>query len=99
MLLMEKWDPIGVHHFSDDDEDRGSYWGEYDSYLPAIVSDLEHGGAVEWLAQCFGRRRTMDMGLDDRPDLDRRAASRRAAEPPRRSSRGTHAVALDCSYR
>jgi hypothetical protein len=43
-LLMEEWDPIGVHHFSDDDEDRESYWDEYDSYMPAILSDLDSGG-------------------------------------------------------
>jgi hypothetical protein len=73
-LLMEEWDPIGVHHFSDDDEDRESYWDEYDSYMPAILSDLDSGGDVEWLAQYLARRRTMDMGLDDRPELDRRAA-------------------------
>jgi hypothetical protein len=37
-------------------------------------SDLARGGDVEWLAQYLARRRTMDIGLDDRPELDRRAA-------------------------
>jgi hypothetical protein len=36
----------------------------------AFIRDLP----VEWLAQYLARRRTMDMGLDDRPKLDRRAA-------------------------
>jgi hypothetical protein len=47
-------------------------------HTPAILSDLDldldRGGDVEWLAQQLARRRTMDMGLDDRPELDRRAA-------------------------
>jgi hypothetical protein len=30
-LLMQEWDPIGVHHVSDDDEDRERYWDEYDA--------------------------------------------------------------------
>jgi hypothetical protein len=42
--------------------------------MPAILSDLDRGGDVEWLAQYLERRRTMDMGLDDRPELDCRAA-------------------------
>jgi hypothetical protein len=42
--------------------------------MPAILSDLGRGGDVEWLAQYLARRRTMDMGLDDRPERDRRAA-------------------------
>ena len=54
--------------------------------MPAILSDLDvdlhlhlaldldRGGEVEWLAQHLARRRTMDVGLDDRPELDRRAA-------------------------
>ena len=83
-LLMEQWDPIGVHHFSDDDEDRGSYWDEYDSYMPAILSELESCGDVERLARYLAQRRTMDMGLDDRPDLDRRAAEAIIAWNPRR---------------
>jgi hypothetical protein len=44
-LLMEECDPIGVHHFADDDENRESYWDEYDSYIPAILSDLDSGGS------------------------------------------------------
>jgi hypothetical protein len=40
-------------------------------HWPAILSDLARGGDVEWLAQYLARRRTMDMGLDDRPELDR----------------------------
>jgi hypothetical protein len=71
---MEQWDPIGVYDISDDDEDREAYWDEYDSYLPAILSDLERGGDSEWLTQYLARRRTIDMGLGARPDLDRRAA-------------------------
>jgi hypothetical protein len=45
-------------------------------HTPAILSDLDLdlGGDVEWLAQHLARRRTMDVGLDDRPELDRRAA-------------------------
>jgi hypothetical protein len=51
-------------------------------HTPAILSDLDldldlhldRGGDVEWLAQHLARRRTMDVGLDDRPELDRRAA-------------------------
>src|SRR5436309_14029148 len=43
-------------------------------HMPAILSDLGRGGDVEWLAQYLARWRTMDMGLDDRPELDRRAA-------------------------
>jgi hypothetical protein len=42
--------------------------------MPAILSDLGRGGHVEWLAQCLARSQTMDMGLDDRPERDRRAA-------------------------
>jgi hypothetical protein len=42
--------------------------------MPATVSDLDSGDDVGWLAQYLARRRTMDMGLDDRPELDRRAA-------------------------
>jgi hypothetical protein len=41
--------------------------------MPAIVSDLDSGDDVGWLAQYLARRRTVDMGLD-RPELDRRAA-------------------------
>jgi hypothetical protein len=73
-LLMEHWDPIGVHAFAEADDDRSSYWDEYDGYMPAILSNLEAGGDVGWLAQYLARRRTMDMGLDARPDLDRKAA-------------------------
>jgi len=39
-------------------------------HTPAILS----GRDVEWLARYLARRRTMDMGLDDRPARDRRAA-------------------------
>lgn len=42
--------------------------------MPAILSDLDSGDDAEWLAQYLPRRRSMDMGLDDRPELDRRAA-------------------------
>jgi hypothetical protein len=59
--------------------------------LPAILSDLARGGDVEWLAQYLARRRTMDMGLDDRPELDRRAAEAIVAW----NSRGRP----DCCYR
>jgi ribulose bisphosphate carboxylase small subunit len=34
-LLMEEWDSIGVHHFSDN-EDWESYWDEYDSLYEAV---------------------------------------------------------------
>jgi len=53
--------------------------------MPAIRSDLGRGREVEWRAQYLARRRTMDIGPDDRPERDRRAAER--------SSRGTRAVA------
>jgi hypothetical protein len=59
--------------------------------MPAILSDLGRGGDVEWLAQYLARRRTMDMGLDDRPELDRRAAEAIIAWNSR--------VAADCCYR
>jgi hypothetical protein len=36
--------------------------------MPAILSDLGRDGDVEWLAQYPARGRTMDMGLDDRPE-------------------------------
>jgi hypothetical protein len=36
-LLMEHWDPIGVHAFAEADDDRSSYWDEYDGYMPAIL--------------------------------------------------------------
>jgi hypothetical protein len=42
--------------------------------MPAISSDLGRGGDVEWLAPYLARMRTVDMGLDDRPERDRRAA-------------------------
>ena len=84
-LLMERWDPIGVHDVSDDDEDRESYWDEYDSYMPEILSDLGRGGDVEWLTQYLARRRTIDMGLDARPDLDRRAAEAIMSWNPKRA--------------
>jgi hypothetical protein len=42
--------------------------------MPAILSDLGRGGDLEWPARYLARRRTMDMGLDDRPERDRRAA-------------------------
>lgn len=83
-LLMEKWDPIGVHDLADDEIDREAYWDEYDSYMPAILSDLQNGGDVEWLAQYLARRRTVDMGLGNRPDLDRHAAEAIIAWNPRR---------------
>jgi hypothetical protein len=38
-----------------------------------LADYLGRGGDVEWLAHYLARRRTMDMGLDDRPELDRRA--------------------------
>ena len=60
-------------------------------HMPAILSDLGRGGDVERLAQYLARRRTMNMGLDDRPE--------RAAERPRRSSRRTRAVAADGCFR
>jgi hypothetical protein len=59
--------------------------------VPAILSDLARGGDVEWLAQYLARRRTMDMGFDDRPELDRRAAEAIVAW----NSRGRP----DCCYR
>jgi hypothetical protein len=76
--------PIGVHHFSDEDKDREAYWDEYDSYIPAILSNLEKGGDVECLARYLARRRTMDMSLGQRPDLDRQAAEAIVAWSPRR---------------
>jgi hypothetical protein len=39
-----------------------------------LADCLGRGGDVEWLAHYPARRRTMNMGLDDRPELDRRAA-------------------------
>ena len=62
-LLMQEWDPIGVHHVSDDDEDRERYWDEYDAHMPAIFSNLESGGDVEALAEYLARTRTLYMGL------------------------------------
>jgi hypothetical protein len=46
----------------------------------ALDLDLDRGGDVGWMARYPARRRTMDMGLDDRPEL-----------PP--SGRGDHRVA------
>jgi hypothetical protein len=54
--------------------------------MPAILSDLERGGDVAWLAQYLGRRRTIDMGLDARPDLDARAAQAIFDWNPKRQS-------------
>ncbi len=54
--------------------------------MPAILADLENGGDVEWLTQYLARRRTMDMGLDDRPDLGRHAAEEIIAWNPRHRS-------------
>jgi hypothetical protein len=42
--------------------------------MPAIPSELDRGGDAELLAQYLARRRTMDMRLDDRSELERRAA-------------------------
>jgi hypothetical protein len=39
--------------------------------MPAILGDLDRGGDAEWQAQSLARRRTLDMGLDDRPALER----------------------------
>src|SRR3954469_20246138 len=39
-----------------------------ESHLPALLSDLGRDGDVEWRAQYLARRRTMEMGLDDRPE-------------------------------
>jgi hypothetical protein len=83
-ILLEKWDPIGVHAFAEPGDDASAYWDEYDSYMPAILSDLERGGDVEWLSQYLASRRTEAMGLDDRPDLDRRAAEFIVAWNPKR---------------
>jgi hypothetical protein len=80
---MEKWDPIGVHAFAEEDEDPSSYWDEYDSYMPGILGQLEHGGDVDALAEYLARRRTTDMGLDARPDLDRQSAGHIVAWNPR----------------
>ncbi len=75
---MEWWDPIGVHHFPEDDKvrelNRESYWDEYDQYMPAILRELVRGTDVAWLAQYLGCRRTGEMGLAARPHLDARAA-------------------------
>jgi hypothetical protein len=32
-----------------------------EAHMPAILSDLDRGGDVEWLAQYLARRRTMDI--------------------------------------
>jgi hypothetical protein len=47
-----------------------------------LADYLGRGGDVEWLAHYLARRRTMDMGLDDRPEGldDRPELDRRAAE-------------------
>jgi hypothetical protein len=54
--------------------------------MPAILSNLERGGHVAWLVQYLGRRRTIDMGLDGRPDLDARAAQAIFDWNPKRQS-------------
>jgi hypothetical protein len=87
-LVMDCWDPIGVHHFARrDGTPRRSYWDEYDRYLPAIIGHLERGEGARPIQVELAQFRTKNMGLTPRPDLDAVAALRvddwyRRGRPP-----------------
>jgi hypothetical protein len=73
-LVMDCWDPIGVHHLAADDSDRSAYWDEYDDYLPVIIGHLERGDSPRRLQESLALVRTRLIGLDERADLDAIAA-------------------------
>jgi hypothetical protein len=72
-LVMTRWDPIGVHFEANNAEDRACYWDEYDMYLPVMVERARRAGA-DGLRDYLETVRTVDIGLEARADVDRRAA-------------------------
>lgn len=66
--VMDIWDPIGVDDFPEAAD-------EYDSYLPAILRELQHG-TPESLSNYLHTVRTQDMALTRSLSTDRAAADR-----------------------
>ena len=57
-LLMEHWDPIGVHAFAEADDDRSSYWTSTTGTCPRSLRPHSHqslrGGLCAVGAHCTG---------------------------------------------
>ena len=75
-LVMECWDPIGVHRIAAlPDDGREAYWDEYDSYLPVIIGHLHRGDGADAIQATLSAFRTGEMGLPPAAQRDADAAA------------------------